>query len=441
MCIEVAADDGTRILLDLGMPLTAPDGGDFPRNTPQRPTRELIAEGVLRDVPGVFPHDATAPGVAAIILTHSHLDHYGLAHHAHPAIPVYGSDGTIAVLEVGRVFFPDSVLPADLRRFPPDMPLRFGDLSVTAIPVDHAAPDSRALLIEADGQRLLYTGDLRAHGRTGFHFDSMLKDERVREVDCLLIEGTTLGSSGGTHGLRSEADVEEKLLELAQDDHDKLLAVAASGQNVDRLVSCFRAAKRSGRLLVIDPYQAYVLMKLAPLSRNIPQFTWDDVRVSFSPHQVKRLKDAGMMDLVCEMSEQGKVTSDELATEPGSYLVCCRGSWGVTKLFDKVGAGKVVLCWSMWRGYWERERCAMREWAERERVEPHFIHSGGHAWPKDLRRLVTAVLAQHTVWVHTDSANPGGDLLAVSSQAGADGAASAGENVDLELVPIGDLPA
>ena len=47
---------------------------------------------------------------------------------------------------------------------------------------------------------------------------------------------------------------------------EKLVAVVASGQNVDRLVSCYRAARRSGRLLVIDPYQAYVLMKLAPLS-------------------------------------------------------------------------------------------------------------------------------------------------------------------------------
>ena len=167
MCIEVATDDGTRILLDLGMPLTAPNGGDFPRDTPQRPTADLIAEGVLRDVPGVFPHDPTAPAVAAIILTHSHLDHYGLAHHAHPAIPVYGSEGTIAVLEVGRVFFPDAALPADLRRLPVDETLRFGDLSVTAIPVDHAAPDSRALLIEADGRRLeIYfgtqTGEMRS---------------------------------------------------------------------------------------------------------------------------------------------------------------------------------------------------------------------------------------------------------------------------------------
>src|SRR5665647_488260 len=237
MCIEVAADDGTGILLDLGMPLQAPDGGDFPWGTPQRPTEELIAEGVLVDVPGVFPHDPAAPDVAAIVLTHSHLDHYGLAHHAHPAIPVFGSPGTLAILDVGRVFFPDAELPTDLRALPTDEPVHLRGLTVTAIPVDHAAPDSRALLCEADGQRLLYTGDLRAHGRTGFRFENLLADERVTGVDWLLCEGTTLGSSGGSHGLSSEADVEERLLELALENPAKLLAVAASGQNLDRLAS------------------------------------------------------------------------------------------------------------------------------------------------------------------------------------------------------------
>ena len=33
MCIEVAAGDGPRILLDLGMPLIAPDGGEFEPGT------------------------------------------------------------------------------------------------------------------------------------------------------------------------------------------------------------------------------------------------------------------------------------------------------------------------------------------------------------------------------------------------------------------------
>lgn len=439
MCIEVAADDrvaddhpagndahstgdnavgGTRVLLDLGMPLQALDGGDFPRGTPQRPTQELIAEGILRDIPGVYPHDPTAPGVAAIVLTHSHLDHYGLAHHAHPGIPVYGSEGTIAVLEVGRVFFPEAALPKDLRRFSVGETLRFGGggaggadvagaatagLSVTAIPVDHAAPDSRALLCEADGQRLLYTGDLRAHGRTGFRFEQLLADERVRGVDWLLVEGTTLGSSGGSHGLRSEAEVEAALLELARAERGKLVAVAASGQNLDRLVSCFRVARRAGRQLVVDAYQAYVLMKLKPLSDNIPQVDWDGVRVNFPPSQVGKLKTAGLMDLARQMSREGYVSSDALAATPGRFLLCTRGSHGVTKLFDKVGAERVVLVWSLWRGYWERGG-GMRDWAARRGVEPRFLNSGGHAWPDDLACLTAAIAPKHEpVWVHTDA--------------------------------------
>ena len=160
------------------MPLVGPNGGDFPRDTAQRPTEELIAEDILRDIPGVYPHDPTAPAIAAIILSHSHLDHYGLAHHAHPAIPVYGSAGTIAILEVGRVFFPEASLPVDLRVLPTGEPVRFGG-SLYGHPRRPRGPDSRALLVEADAQRLLYTGDLRAHGRTGFRFEKMLADKRL----------------------------------------------------------------------------------------------------------------------------------------------------------------------------------------------------------------------------------------------------------------------
>ena len=384
MCIEVAADDGTRLLLDLGMPLTRPGGGDYPWGTEQRPTAELVEEGILRRVTGLLPDDPTAPAIAAIVL------------------PVYGSEGTLAILDVARVFFPDAALPEKLVLLPTDEPVRFGDLTVTAIPVDHAAPDSRALLCEADGRRLLYSGDLRAHGRAGFRFENMLCDRRLRGVDWLLIEGTTLGRSGEGHGLRSESEVEECLVDLAREESDKLLAVAASGQNLDRLVSCFRAARRSGRLLVIDAYQAYVLMQLAPLSKNIPQVGWDGVRVSFAPRQVERLKAAGKMGLAREMSSKGRVSSDELASDPGRYLLCMRANHGVTKLLDKVGAGRVTLVWSMWGGYWQRDRSPLRTWAEARGVAIELVHSGGHAWPEDLQRLEDAIAAKEVVRVHTE---------------------------------------
>lgn len=404
MCIEVAAENGTRILLDLGMPLYDEHGDDYPYGTPQRPTEDLVADGVLRRIPGLYPDDPRSPGLAAIILTHSHLDHYGLAHHAHPAIPVYGSKGTIAVLNVGRVFFPDNALPADLRALSDREPLPIGSMTVTAIPVDHAAPDSRALLVEADGQRLLYSGDLRAHGRTGFRFQRLLDDARLQGVDWLLLEGTTLGAGSGRHGMRSEQDVEEALVSLARETPSKLLAVIASGQNLDRLVSCYRAARRSGRLLVIDPYQAFVLMKLAPLSPAIPQFTWEGVRVSFAPHQVERLKAARLMDLVHEMARQGRVGSEALAARPGGYILCARGSHGTTKLLDRVGANSTEIVWSMWAGYWDRDKCAMREWAQREGVVAHFTHSGGHAWREDLERLKMSLHPTKVEIVHSATA-------------------------------------
>ena len=286
-------------------------------------------------------------------------------------------------------------------------PVRFQDLSVTAIPVDHAAPDSRALLIEADGQRLLYTGDLRAHGRTGFRFENMLERRtppRGRLASDRRHDAGDVGRHAWTgRGVRRGG----KLVELARDTASKLIAVVASGQNLDRLVSCFRAAKRSGRLLVIDPYQAYVLMKLAPLSKSIPQFTWDGVGVSFAPHQVERLKQAGMMDLVYEMREQGKVDERPAWQQNrGAYLMCSRGGYGVTKVFAEGRAGQC------------RSRVVDVEWllgarrvrdarvGRARRSEPQFIHSGGHAWPKDLRRLASAIAAKQTVWVHTDSGSP-----------------------------------
>ena len=73
-----------------------------------------------------------------------------------------------------------------------------------------------------------------------------------------------------------------------------------------------------------------------------------------------------MMDLAREMNVCGRVSSDQLAASPGRYLMCTRGSRGTTKLFDKIGPQRVVLVWSMWGGYWVRDGCAMRLWAEGE---------------------------------------------------------------------------
>jgi len=53
-CVELSADIGERILLDVGMPLTQKDGSDWPAGTMNRPSHELRAEGVLPDIEGLY---------------------------------------------------------------------------------------------------------------------------------------------------------------------------------------------------------------------------------------------------------------------------------------------------------------------------------------------------------------------------------------------------
>jgi len=99
-CVELRSDRGARILLDVGMPLTQSDGSDWPRGTMTRPVQELRREGVLPDIDGLY--EDSIPEFSALILSHAHLDHYGLAHYVHPDVPVYGSRGTIAMLRASR---------------------------------------------------------------------------------------------------------------------------------------------------------------------------------------------------------------------------------------------------------------------------------------------------------------------------------------------------
>ena len=81
-----------------------------------------------------------------------------------------------------------------------------------------------------------------------------------------IIEGTNLGSS---KPVITETDLEAAFTALAQEVPGHLF-VNWSAQNIDRTVTLFRAARRSGRLLVVDLYGADVLERIAP-DTSIPR--------------------------------------------------------------------------------------------------------------------------------------------------------------------------
>ncbi len=81
------------------------------------------------------------------------------------------------------------------------------------------------------------------------------------------MEGTNLRSS---KPVMTEEDVEQQFVDLAAKTRRHVF-VDWSAQNIDRTVSLFRAARRTGRKFVIDLYSADVLDSIAVRR----QIIWD----------------------------------------------------------------------------------------------------------------------------------------------------------------------
>ncbi|NLI79982.1 MAG: MBL fold metallo-hydrolase [Candidatus Riflebacteria bacterium] len=389
-CIELVSN-GFHLVLDLGMPLVNPDGS--PYELPRASSREsLQTQGLLPEIPALFE---AGKEDAAIILSHGHADHFGFSGYCAPGIPVYGTVGTRVLMEMTRLFQPAPPLPPIL---PLDkhVPQRIGPFTVTAWPVPHSAPDAVALLIEAEGKRLFYSGDLRSGGRTGRLFE-MLLDCPPEDLDLMLLEGTTVGRAGPPSP--TEDEVEERLVEIVRG-AGNLTMLFCSSQNLDRLVTAFRVAKRAGVTLVIDLNHAFVLHSLQFLSPRIPQVDWGGIRVKFWKPHADAIAQAGRLDFLYQANRR-KIRMPEIAAAPGRFLMLAKSNRFLrTVLRHLPSPATVPVIWSMWRGYWERDR-NLRPLCQELGTEPVFLHAGGHASPGDLQRLVNALRPKMVLPVHT----------------------------------------
>src|SRR5262249_21765690 len=94
--------------------------------------------------------------------------------------------------------------------------IQLGPFKITPYLVDHAAFDAYAIQIDADGQRLFYTGDIRAHGRKAKLFEALVARPPAA-VDVLLMEGTTLSREGNAAHFATEANLEDDFVEAMHD--------------------------------------------------------------------------------------------------------------------------------------------------------------------------------------------------------------------------------
>jgi len=106
-----------------------------------------------------------------------------------------------------------------------------GPFAITPFLNDHSAFDAYSLLIEADGRRVFYSGDIRGHGRKRALFEALLNNP-PSEVDVMLMEGTHVRTDPvfDDEAFESETDLEMQFVDLLKSTPGSV-AVLGSAQN------------------------------------------------------------------------------------------------------------------------------------------------------------------------------------------------------------------
>lgn len=326
---------------------------------------------------------------SAILYTHYHGDHIGLFHHVPSDIPQY--IGEVAKQVVCRryeslCFLPDNAdkqkyqhaldIATNMCVFHEKQTLHFGDIMVTPYFVSHSAYDAYMFLIEAEGKRILHTGDFRGHGYLSKGLIPTIQ-KYIGQVDLLIIEGTMLARNRET--ILTETVLSQKAAELMKE--HKYVFVHCSSTDMERLAS-FKNATRSmfpKRPLLADDYQKDILdifsatagEKKSSMGRNSSCFKFGTI-YTYGDWNIKLKK---------WMAENG-------------FTMFVRASKKFHTLLNQLlpilpMEEKPLLIYSMWEGYINRDDTRNEEYVKlQERFADVIqLHTSGHATIDALRNV------------------------------------------------------
>lgn len=404
-CVEVWTDT-TRIVVDIGMPLVVSDGQEFDfKQYEKLTTKELVEQGILPDIDGLYEN--TTSKVDGILISHYHQDHHGFLSYADTSIPVFVGEATQSILEFSEKFFNGTKLKNRFQNFTKESAFSIGDITVRPYWMDHSAFDAYAFLIEANGKSLFYSGDFRGHGRKEKVFQWFLHNA-PQNVDYLLMEGTTIGRK--QQSFPSETDLEKKFIEVFRSTQEINL-INTSAQNIDRLVTIYRACKRTGKMMVVDVYTAAIMKEMSRYaSTPFPSSSFPEVKVMYPYFLSKMIAEKIGKEFLYQF-QPFKMTKEEISERRKEIVFLLRPSMKTDlDRIDKMENGNFI--YSMWSGYLKQPKTkSFADHLKTKGFSFHQIHTSGHADVATLKQMVAAIRPKNLVPIHTFDGDTYKDLF------------------------------
>ena len=344
----------TRIMLDFGNELSLDE-----KYTP-----------INLDIDGVTKGIADCDG---IIISHYHMDHLGQLTSVLPEIPFYMGELSKEVAMIAAEYQDKNLYLRLLgaNTFRGGEAFTIGNIHIRPLVIDHSAADSYMFVIEAEGKRVLYTGDFRMHGLRHHVLDKLV-NTYIGEVDVLITEGTSL--SRDADDCISEATVLDDISSYIQD--GKYVFIMSSSTNIDRIMGIWQNMP-TDKVLICDAYQKRILDTVI----NNVYYESSLYRRHDSP-------------LVIDKGTYPKYYMDH------GFVSLVRGTENFISKIKEFPKDDVRIIYSMWTGYIE-ENLALKELLD---TYPSYIcHASGHVSKDDLVQFIELVNPDIVIPVHTDT--------------------------------------
>ncbi|MCL2806518.1 MAG: MBL fold metallo-hydrolase [Treponema sp.] len=382
----------SRLLLDAGYPLFL-NGKPIDDNAAKLPPQELLKAGVLPAISGLYQWDT--PGFDGIIISHAHLDHYGLLKYVHPDIPVFMSPGTQKLIEISQLFKICPPFKINTKLFKMYEPFCAGDFDIKPYLVDHSAFDAAAFEINYEGKTVIYSGDFRGHGRKAACLDSFIR-QVSKQADVLFTEGSMV--SRGDEKTITEEELEDIVVN-EQKGKSGIVLIQSSSQNIDRIVSFYKAALRLGRTFAVDVYTANVLHELHLLGSKIPYPSYDNLKVFFPYRQTKKIFDE-LDEKYAKRFSKFHIPKEKVKSLQNKLFMLVRPS--MKKDLELCDLSGGTFYYSLWSGYRENAYQQNFENFLTERgIHQIYRHTSGHAKVSDILKLINGVSPKKIVPIHT----------------------------------------
>jgi ribonuclease J len=379
-CIELSTAN-TRIILDIGQELPPIDG------------KRVNTKPVLPKVNGLYRDDSK--GIDAVFISHGHGDHIGLLSAVNPEIPCYMGAKAAKIFNTTAVFIGSKFIVNSAGFLDSSKEIRIGDFTVIPYLVDHSGFDSYAFVVHAEGKCVVYTGDLREHGRKPKATQYFMLNV-PKNVNALLMEGTMMGRS--KENIATEEEIEAKALDFMSSKNGPVY-VLQSSTNIDRLVSMYNAASKCKNIFVMDIFTAHVVSQLGPKIPN--PCTFKKIRVFYPKFLTEKMNKEPNGAELMQKFERYRVSPEELKNSK-DFCMLIRDSM-LADLADIGNFNDAGLIYSMWSGYRKSPRMRkMLEYAAVQGIEIKSIHTSGHAGVDTLRKVVKACSPQRIIPIHTE---------------------------------------